>query len=75
MWLQFDGANTTALVWVNGVRLGEHKGGCSRFRFDATTVLRPGRDNGDRGEGRPYPHRPGHVDPHRLTNIDFWRSI
>lgn len=45
LWLQFDGANTTAVVWVNGVRLGEHKGGYSRFRFDATTVLRPGRDN------------------------------
>lgn len=45
LWLQFDGANTTAVVWVNGVRLGEHKGGYSRFRFDATTALRPGRDN------------------------------
>lgn len=45
LWLQFDGANTTAVVWVNGVRLGEHKGGYSRFRFDATSVLRPGRAN------------------------------
>ncbi|WP_410657403.1 glycoside hydrolase family 2 TIM barrel-domain containing protein [Amycolatopsis sp. lyj-112] len=45
LWLQFDGANTTTVVWVNGVRLGEHKGGYARFRFDATSVLRPGRDN------------------------------
>jgi beta-galactosidase len=45
LWLQFDGANTTTNVWVNGTRLGEHKGGYSRFRFDATEALRPGRDN------------------------------
>ncbi|MFD8500665.1 sugar-binding domain-containing protein [Amycolatopsis sp. NPDC059657] len=45
LWLQFDGANSTATVWVNGTRLGEHKGGYSGFRFDATDALRPGRDN------------------------------
>lgn len=44
-WLQFDAASRTAEVWLNGERLGEHRGGFSRFRFNATSVLRPGREN------------------------------
>lgn len=42
VWLQFDGASRTAEVWLNGVRVGEHKGGFSRFRLDVTAALRPG---------------------------------
>ncbi len=45
LWLQFDGVNTTADVWVNGVHLGQHRGGYATFRFDATGTLVPGRDN------------------------------
>ncbi len=45
LWLQFDGVNTVADVWVNGSYLGQHKGGYARFRFDATTALRLGADN------------------------------
>lgn len=45
LWLQFDGANTSTVVWINGRRIGEHKGGYARFRLDATGALRPGRDN------------------------------
>ncbi len=44
-WLQFDAASRIASVWLNGVFLGEHKGGFSRFRFDATRALRPGNKN------------------------------
>lgn len=44
-WLQFDAASRIATVWLNGVRLGEHKGGFSRFRFDATAALKPGVRN------------------------------
>ena len=39
-WLQFDAASRTAEVWLNGTRLGEHKGGFARFRFDASSALR-----------------------------------
>ncbi|WP_194922375.1 sugar-binding domain-containing protein, partial [Catenulispora rubra] len=45
LWLQFDGANTVADVWVNGTYLGQHQGGYARFRFDATSVLKLGADN------------------------------
>jgi beta-galactosidase len=45
LWLQFAGANQVADVWVNGVSLGQHRGGYARFRFDATSALKLGQDN------------------------------
>ena len=45
LYLQFAGVNQVADVWVNGTYLGQHKGGYSRFRFDATAALLPGQDN------------------------------
>ena len=45
LYLQFDGASLSAEVYVNGRRLGTHKGGFACFRFDATDALVPGRDN------------------------------
>lgn len=44
-WLQFDAASRTAEVWLNGTRLGAHAGAFSRFRFDATSALKPGGTN------------------------------
>ncbi|MBC2668878.1 glycoside hydrolase family 2 TIM barrel-domain containing protein [Novosphingobium piscinae] len=45
LWLEFDAASRVAEVWLNGVRLGAHTGGFSRFRFDATAAVRPGQAN------------------------------
>ncbi len=45
VYLQFDGANRRAEVFLNGRRLGEHRGGFARFRFDATTALNFAGDN------------------------------
>jgi len=39
-YLQFDAASRAAKVWLNGAYLGEHQGGFSRFRLDATDALR-----------------------------------
>ncbi|MES3152810.1 glycoside hydrolase family 2 TIM barrel-domain containing protein [Sphingomonas faeni] len=44
-WLQFDAASRTAEVWLNGQKIGDHKGGFSRFRLDATKAMRPGQPN------------------------------
>ncbi|MEJ6011592.1 glycoside hydrolase family 2 TIM barrel-domain containing protein [Novosphingobium aquae] len=44
-WLQFDAASRIAEIWVNGIRIGEHKGGFSRFRFDVTSALKPSGQN------------------------------
>ncbi|USQ95430.1 glycoside hydrolase family 2 TIM barrel-domain containing protein [Caulobacter sp. RL271] len=41
-YLQFDAASRAAKVWLNGIYLGEHQGGFSRFRLDATDALRAG---------------------------------
>jgi beta-galactosidase len=41
-YLQFDGANSVADVYVNGSSLGQHRGGFSSFRFDATDALHAG---------------------------------
>ena len=40
-WLQFDGASLVADVWLNGRKLGQHKGAFSAFRFDVTDILKP----------------------------------
>ncbi|WP_414714353.1 glycoside hydrolase family 2 TIM barrel-domain containing protein [Sphingobium sp.] len=44
-WLQFDAASRTAEIWLNGQRLGDHSGGFSRFRLDATATLKPAQPN------------------------------
>ncbi|MEY4545794.1 MAG: hypothetical protein RL685_1989 [Pseudomonadota bacterium] len=43
-WLQFDGANTVADVYVNGSRAGQHRGGFAAFRFDVTDALHSGEN-------------------------------
>src|SRR5881227_2672542 len=45
VYLQFDGANRRADVYLNGHLLGTHLGGFARFRFDATPYVRVGADN------------------------------
>lgn len=44
-FLQFDGVGSVAEVWLNGRRLGGHRGAFSRFRFDVTDALVPGGSN------------------------------
>ena len=44
-WLEFNAASRKASVWLNGVHLGDHAGGFSRFRFDASKAIKPGQPN------------------------------
>lgn len=44
-WLEFDAASRVAKVWLNGQYLGEHRGGFSRFRLDATAAMRAQGEN------------------------------
>ncbi|MCS6625559.1 malectin domain-containing carbohydrate-binding protein [Roseibacterium beibuensis] len=62
-YIQFDGVGNIAEVWLNGVRLGEHAGAFSRFRFEITDALRPGEnvlavraDNSERKPGSSTEH-------------------
>jgi len=41
-YLYFDGVAAIADVYVNGARLGQHRGAYTRFVFDATPHVRPG---------------------------------
>lgn len=40
VYLEFQGVNSFCEVYLNGVKLGEHKGGYSTFRFLITEVLK-----------------------------------
>ncbi len=45
VFVEFDGVNRVAAVYLNGRSLGEHTGGYARFRFDLTEALATGREN------------------------------
>jgi beta-galactosidase len=45
LYLVFEGAATIADVYMNSRYLGQHRGGYTRFVFDATPALHPGSDN------------------------------
>jgi beta-galactosidase len=36
IFLEFEGINQVAEIWLNGKRVGEHKGGYTSFEFDVT---------------------------------------
>jgi len=45
LYLVFEGAASIADVYVNGKKLGEHRGAYTRFIFDATDALHAGAGN------------------------------
>ena len=45
VWLNFDGVNWKAAVYLNGEKLGRVEGAFTRGRFDVTERLRPGKRN------------------------------
>ncbi len=45
VFIQFDGANRVTEIWLNGRRVGDHRGGFARFRFDLTDLLQSSETN------------------------------
>ncbi len=45
IWLNFNGVNWKAEVWLNGVKLGRIEGGFLRARYDVTSKLKAGAAN------------------------------
>jgi hypothetical protein len=67
VWLNFDGINFSAQVWVNGRQVGAMKGAFSRGIFDISQDVRPGKKAGVAVLVTPQPH-PG--VPHEHTIRD-----
>jgi hypothetical protein len=44
VWLNFDGINYSADVWVNGVQVGSIRGAFIRGKFDITAQVKPGKE-------------------------------
>jgi len=45
IYLEFEGANTVAEVYINGRFIGKHSGGYSAFRFNLTDYICADKDN------------------------------
>ncbi len=67
VWLNFDGINFSAQVWVNGKQVGTVKGAFHRGIFDISTAVTPGKKAVLAVLVSPQPH-PG--DPHEHTIRD-----
>lgn len=67
VWLNFDGVNYAAEVWVNGVRVGEMKGAFARGRFDVTSVVKVGERAVVAVKVSPQPH-PGVSHEHTIRD-------
>ncbi len=45
LYIELDGANTIAELWINDNYVGKHEGGYSRFRFDITDYVISGENS------------------------------
>ena len=67
MWLNFEGINFSAQVWVNGRQVGTVKGAFRRGIFDISTMVTPGKKAVLAVLVSPQPHA---GDPHEHTIRD-----
>jgi beta-mannosidase len=67
IWLNFEGINYAAEVWVNGKEVGGIKGAFARGIFDVSSVVAPGKEAALAVLISPQPH-PGIPHEHTLAN-------
>jgi hypothetical protein len=67
VWLNFDGVNYAAEVWINGRRAGMIRGAFIRGLFDVTAYVTPGRQAAVAVRVSPQPH-PGTSHEHTLRD-------
>ena len=67
VWLNFDGINYSADVWVNGAQVGTIRGAFIRGIFDVTAQVKPGHDAVVAVLVTPQPH-PGVPHEHTLRD-------
>ena len=66
-WLNFEGINYSAEVWLNGQKVGVIRGAFIRGTFDITTVVTPGKEAALAVLITPQPH-PGMPHEHTIAN-------
>jgi hypothetical protein len=76
-WLEFDGVNHHAEVWLDGVRVGELTHPFQRARFDVTAQLDQAGDHAlaVRIDPMPYPGSPGDRGPDGYSYTDAGSDI
>jgi hypothetical protein len=67
IWLNFDGINYWAIIWVNGKQVGTMRGAFARGIFDITAVATPGQSAVLAVFITPQPH-PGEPHEHTIAN-------
>ena len=67
IWLNFEGINYSATVWVNGAEAGAMRGAFVRGIFDITDKVKPGKQAVVALLVSPQPH-PGNPHEHTLRN-------
>lgn len=67
VWLNFDGVNYAAEVWVNGSKIGDMRGAFVRGTFDISRAAKPGRPAAIAVLVSPQPH-PGVPHEHTIAN-------
>ena len=67
VWLNFDGINYAADVWVNSHNIGQIKGAFTRGIFDVTSLVAPGKSADLAVRISPQPN-PGDPHEHNLVN-------
>ena len=70
IWLNFDGINFRAFVYLNGTPAGDIDGAFMRGRFDVTKLVTPGKKNCIAVLIMPVP-KPDKVMPKRLSGYDW----
>ena len=65
VWLNFDGINYNADIWVNGREVGTIKGAFARGVFDITALIKPGREAVVAVRISPQPN-PGNPHEHNI---------
>jgi hypothetical protein len=67
IWLNFEGINYSATIWVNGAQVGVMRGAFSRGIFDITSHVKPGSQAAVAVLISPQPH-PGDPIEHTIHN-------
>jgi Beta-galactosidase/beta-glucuronidase len=57
VWINFDGINYEAEIWVNSERVGPVKGAFIRGKFDITSFVKPGKEAAIAVRISPQPHK------------------